>query len=830
MLISSKYSKLILSILTLLCSYLPIKAEISTREQAEAEKYTSQFLKQRGYKHRSLECKLHGQCVLLLTDKYYNDFLLLVRADHASKVNERVLAYSLDMPSSYVSATGKKGITSLIKYYDVMIKYMKEDLPLDTLNVAPLLKGIAWDQLYINQVWQGQKEDVLTGCGPTAAAQIMKWYEWPQKIEGKETYTDKEGHIISYDVMENMPLTWDIWKNKYNNNGGKKNSEIEPVMRAISTAFHVEYGHESTGTQTNNIYHAMIEHFGYSPVMYPAYDGLTQNELLQLIRNELQQGRPVLMCGFDHLFVCDGLKEGYMHFCMGWGGSFDGWYRFPSWNKPLGDQSLFKSALLHILPDTLEHRKEVIVDAPNTLANYLTLDEQQSVTHLKVTGPIGSNDICLLRQMSGATDREAYRTHHGHLTELDLWDAQITEDSTDYYTFDASAAHNFVFVNNQKYEFDKMTHNLWMELSQGQTRLANNGIYYTEDEPGKKYTNHNFLQRNIVGNQMFRECYNLRSLVLPRNAHGINSQAMAFCPNLKSVILPATLYRISENAFVQDRNLQTVNVSLFSKKLLEENLNRESNRFIWKESNKTPVITYYEDKQDSIGKKVTILKAGTLDQHIADEERYNLTHLSISGPINGRDIRLLRYMTGTNNGQLRYLDLSNARIIKDTAEYFSYDAVQTNYRVYIGNKQYKFSEMTHEKWLEICAKGKDKDRDRYLTEDEPGKKYTVHITTDNDLFGLEMLRGSVNLQDILLPKSVRLISSFALANCPILQNVTLPEAMISSGINVFVNDPMLSKVRVRKGSKTSAIKTLDKTDSNFLFKNLKTIPEFEFFE
>lgn len=68
--------------------------------------------------------------------------------------------------------------------------------------------------------------------------------------------------------------------------------------------------------------------------------------------------------------------------------------------------------------------------------------------------------------------------------------------------------------------------------------------------------------------------------------------------------------------------------------------------------------------------KVTVKKPGTLSTLIADNEKYNISSLKITGTLNGSDLRLLRDMAGCNQleqptaGQLKDVDLANVVFAK----------------------------------------------------------------------------------------------------------------------------------------------------------------------
>ena len=65
---------------------------------------------------------------------------------------------------------------------------------------------------------------------------------------------------------------------------------------------------------------------------------------------------------------------------------------------------------------------------------------------------------------------------------------------------------------------------------------------------------------------------------------------------------------------------------------------------------------------------IRLPEAGTLSAYISEEEKYAVEELTLSGPLNGTDFRLLRDMAGNDwqgnltGGRLRLLDLTNADI------------------------------------------------------------------------------------------------------------------------------------------------------------------------
>ena len=57
-------------------------------------------------------------------------------------------------------------------------------------------------------------QNCVTGCVATAMAQIMNYYEWPERGEGSHSYTDDSGHSLSADFSQSV-YDWIKFDSKY---------------------------------------------------------------------------------------------------------------------------------------------------------------------------------------------------------------------------------------------------------------------------------------------------------------------------------------------------------------------------------------------------------------------------------------------------------------------------------------------------------------------------------------------------------------------------------------------------------------------------------------
>lgn len=155
-------------------------------------------------------------------------------------------------------------------------------------------------------------------------------------------------------------------------------------------------------------------------------------------------------------------------------------------------------------------------------------------------------------------------------------------------------------------------------------------------------------------------------------------------------------------------------------------------------------------------KSINVTTAGTLSQHLSSEETQTVTELIISGPLNGTDIALIR----TTAGNLEKLDLTNATIVTGGSHYISYN----------------------------------------------GKEYN----TQNNVIGAYMFQGMVNLVDLKLPKNAvglgsysqnEYWSGYSVSNCPSLETVTLPSALLWIGEHAFEACSRLKEIIIPEGVK-----------------------------
>lgn len=163
----------------------------------------------------------------------------------------------------------------------------------------------------------------LVGCVGTAMSMIMKYHSWP---------TIGTGSFGGVDF--NTTYDWDSMRmDNYRSSYTETEAEaVATLMYHASRSIDTQYAMSGSSAYEVRVPWALSTYFGYDPgVSYKKRSEVsTQQEWDNLVKAEIDAGRPVLYCGQDvtagHAFVCDGYRGDYLHFNWGWGGSANSYF------------------------------------------------------------------------------------------------------------------------------------------------------------------------------------------------------------------------------------------------------------------------------------------------------------------------------------------------------------------------------------------------------------------------------------------------------------------------------------------------------------------------
>ena len=230
------------------------------------------------------------------------------------------------------------------------------------------------------------------GCGATAMAQIMKYWEYPERGIGSNSYSWKCQDCASgsYSTEKDLsaifsiaPYDWANMRDTYpsNNYTTTEAAAIAHLMYHCAIAINTQFGYVNSSSTLIGNAEGLIKYFGYGRDMrLVSKSDIPLDSLRVYLHDELAAGRPILSRGADvnaggHAFVCDGYdQDGYFHFNWGWSGTGDGYFLLTALNPVgLSTQFYFNNNVMflaHIQPDPLD----------TTVAEY-----RMKVDHLTVT-------------------------------------------------------------------------------------------------------------------------------------------------------------------------------------------------------------------------------------------------------------------------------------------------------------------------------------------------------------------------------------------------------------------------------------------------------------
>lgn len=208
---------------------------------------------------------------------------------------------------------------------------------------------------------------------------------------------------------------------------------------------------------------------------------------------------------------------------------------------------------------------------------------------------------------------------------------------------------------------------------------------------------------------------------------------------------------------------------------------------------------------------IHVATAGTLPTLITEEEKYQIEELTLTGELNGTDLRLIRNMGGIDtddrvgstyveyintDGKLKTLDISGATIVSGGSGYMKYYAGtdDTDY-LYTKDNCIPF-QLFHKTKLEsikipnsVTSIGSEAFKD--LTG-------LTSITIPNNVtsIGFSVFQGCSGLTSVTLPNSITSISSSLFHGCTQLSSITIPNSVTSIESGAFAACSGLTSITI----------------------------------
>ena len=182
-------------------------------------------------------------------------------------------------------------------------------------SIDPLLTT-AWNQgkpynMKTPKKGSGQDPYCRVGCSAVALAQVMKYWEYPEKSPALPGYTCPTSGYVIADLPE-YTFDWDNMLDTYPSSSSgidqlpeAKVDAVSWLMRYVGQAETMDYGLQLSGAEREQIMDA-LRTFGYRDAyVVEKIDfqtdevNYTDQEWGELIQSELRNGRPLIYCAFD---------------------------------------------------------------------------------------------------------------------------------------------------------------------------------------------------------------------------------------------------------------------------------------------------------------------------------------------------------------------------------------------------------------------------------------------------------------------------------------------------------------------------------------------------
>lgn len=262
-------------------------------------------------------------------------------------------------------------------------------------RVAPLLADVAWGQSepYNNlcPMYDGQRR-TLNGCVPTAMAQLMMYYQYPQTLKSDiPAYQTISYQLKMPSVAAGERYDWDNMLPQYSGSAytAEQANAVAKLMYHCGLSFEADYGPSSTSAWCRP--NVLVKYWGYDPdVIRPLYrEKFSLREWTAILDAELQALRPVYYSGCSttsasHAFLCDGADgNGLYHINWGWSGWSNGYFDITILNSdysgaesataPADGFNYTCSMIVGIMPDN------GVADAPLIVTPLLTAAKNEWV-------------------------------------------------------------------------------------------------------------------------------------------------------------------------------------------------------------------------------------------------------------------------------------------------------------------------------------------------------------------------------------------------------------------------------------------------------------------
>lgn len=195
---------------------------------------------------------------------------------------------------------------------------------------------------------------------------------------------------------------------------------------------------------------------------------------------------------------------------------------------------------------------------------------------------------------------------------------------------------------------------------------------------------------------------------------------------------------------------------------------------------------------------LNIENAGSLPNLIADNRKYQIKNLRLTGYLNGTDINFLREMTGSDSygnstpGILETLDISGCTIVSGGRSY--YKSCQTS-----NNKVGDYMFFNCKQLVNLMLPENTTVIEDYALAD-CDRLSVISLPDGVKAFGVQSFRNDISLLRIPMPSSLTSIKDYAFMGCNGISEITIPASVTNIGDGIVKDCQNISKINVIEGN------------------------------
>lgn len=312
-------------------------------------------------------------------------------------------------------------------------------------SVAPFIQT-KWNQdvpyNHYCPVYQSGTGEInsLVGCVGTAMAQVMKYYNYPTKGTGSNSYTSQTRNLEVSANFGETTYDWSNMLNSYTEDGYTEENwkAVATLMYQCGVSVNMDYCTDDQGTSSavsHDIVKSLVNNFSYDVnISTLTRDYYSTGEWMNIIKTELSLLRPIVYSGFStnsngHTFVIDGYDNNdLLHVNWGYGGHFDGYFNLSILNPKDGANTGYDYSENYYFNQNMV----IGIQKPTTESVYyplLTLESELFST----AASVGRNDLIdiatILLSNNGATFKgTVYKALYQNGTLVTLLESDLDLD------------------------------------------------------------------------------------------------------------------------------------------------------------------------------------------------------------------------------------------------------------------------------------------------------------------------------------------------------------------------------------------------------------------